>query len=275
MNPKVSIILPSYNGGGYIKWAVESVLAQSYSEWEMIVIDDGSSDSTESIVKEYVDKDSKIIYFKNEVNLGIQKSLNKGIKEAKGEYIARIDDDDEWIDKDKLKEQVEFLEKNKDYVLVGTGAIVVNVEGKELFRYLLPETDQQIRSKLLSKNCFVHSSVLFRKETALKFNGYSEEENVKHLEDYDLWLKLGTIGKLANLPVWGISFMMRENSTSSKNKLEQFRKNLVLAKKFKYKYPRFIQSMILGYSRLYSYRLFNSIPSISLKNKILKIYKEF
>lgn len=275
MNPKISIILPTYNGEKYIKWAIESVISQSFSDWELIVIDDGSNDNTESIVKEYAGKDQRVIYFKNEVNLEIQKSLNKGLKEAKGEYIARIDDDDEWIDKDKLKKQVEFLDNNPDYALVGTGAVVVNKEGVEMFRYLLPETDQEIRNKLLMKNCFIHSSVLFRKDVVLKLGGYSEDIEVKYIEDYDLWLKLGIIGKLANLPVWGISFMMREGSITSKNKLEQFRKNLVLIKKFKNKYPRYLQSIILGYSRLYSYRLFNSIPYISLKNKILKIYKEF
>lgn len=269
----VTTILPTFNGEKYIRKAIESVISQSFSEWEIIVIDDGSIDNTESIVKEYANKDKRIIYLKNENNLGIQKSLNKGLKEAKGEYIARIDDDDEWIDKDKLKKQVEFLENNVDYVLVGTGAVVVNEEGVEMFRYLLPETDQEIRNKLLMKNCFVHSSVMFRKEIALNFNGYSEEENVKHLEDYDLWLKLGTVGKLANLPIYVVKFMLRDESISSVNKLDQLKKDLILTKEFKTKYPNYIRSLSFGYLRLYSFIIFNLISPL-LKNKILKFYKE-
>lgn len=272
-NQLVSVILPTYNGVKYIKRAIESVLAQSFFDWELIIVDDGSSDNTEDIAKEYAGKDQRITYIKNDINLGIQKSLNKGLKEAKGKYIARIDDDDEWIDKDKLKKQVEFLNNNPDYALVGTSAIVVNEDGKELFRYLLPETDQDIRNKLLMKNCFVHSSVLFRKEAVLKFNGYSEEEDVKHLEDYDLWLKLGTVGKLANLPIYAVKFMLRDESISSVNKLDQLKKDLILTKEFKTKYPNYIQSLAFGYLRLYSFKIFNLISPL-LKNKILKFYKE-
>jgi glycosyltransferase involved in cell wall biosynthesis len=274
MNKLITIILPTYNGGKYIKKAIESVLSQSFLDWELLIIDDGSSDNTQEIVQDFIYKNKRISYFKNEVNLGIQKSLNKGLKEAMGEYIARIDDDDEWTDKNKLKKQVEFLDNNPGYVLVGTGAVVVNEDGKEIIRYLLPETDQEIRNRLLIKNCFIHSSVLFRKETVLKFNGYSEGEDVKYLEDYDLWFKLGTVGKLANLQEWSINFMMREGSTSSKNKIDQLRKNLLLIKKYKSNYPNHSKAKILGNLRVCFYRISNLIPLV-FKNKLIKIYKEF
>lgn len=274
MDSKVSIILPTYNGGKYIRQTIDSVIAQNFCGWELLVIDDGSIDNTENIINEYINKDKRIIHFKNEVNLGIQKTLNKGLGGAEGEYIARIDDDDQWIDKDKLKRQVEFLNDNPEYVLVGTGAIVTNEKGQELFRYLLPEKDQDIRNKILMKNCFTHSSVLFRKESVVKLGGYTEEGNVKHLEDYDLWLKLGTIGKLANLPVWGINFMIRDDSLSSMNKLDQFKRNVILIKKYKNNYPNYLYSVIFCRLRLSFYQILNILP-MQLKNKIIKIYKEF
>src|SRR3989344_3196134 len=102
--PGISVLLPTYNGGRFITKAIESVLKQSFGDFELIVIDDGSSDYTPKIVEEFARKDSRIIFVKNKENLGIQKTLNRGLSLAKGIYIARIDDDDEWADKNKLSE---------------------------------------------------------------------------------------------------------------------------------------------------------------------------
>jgi glycosyltransferase involved in cell wall biosynthesis len=274
MKNLVSIILPTYNGSKYIKRAIESLLTQTFSNWELIIIDDGSSDNTEKIINEYIIKDSRIIYFKNDTNLGIQKTLNKGLKEAKGGYIARIDDDDEWVDKDKLQKQVHFLNNNSDIVLLGTGVIVVNEEGFELFRYLLPENDKEIRSKILGKNCFVHSSVMFKKDAAFNFNGYDESKETRHVEDYDLWLKLGTIGNFANLPIYAVKFTQREGSISSTNKVEQFKKNITLIKNFKNKYPNYARSLIRSYLRIVVYGFILKSPIKFTLNKFIKFYKE-
>ena len=118
--PRVSVILPAYNGERFIGRSIKSVLSQRLESFELIVIDDGSSDDTNSIIREFVGRDSRVRHLSNKENLGIQKTLNIGIRESRGEYIARIDDDDEWSDNDKLSRQVDFLDGNKDYVLVGT-----------------------------------------------------------------------------------------------------------------------------------------------------------
>lgn len=276
MNKKklVSIILPTFNGSKYINKAIDSILLQSFLDWELLIIDDGSTDGTENIIKKYTDIHSTIRYFKNNVNLGIQKSLNRGLRESEGKYVARIDDDDEWADKDKLKKQVDFLDKNIDYVLVGTGVIVVDKNEVELFKYKLPKKDNDIRSKILLKNCFVHSSVVFKRDLALKLKGYSEDIDTLHIEDYDLWLKLGTMGKMANLDIYGVFFMSRENSISSVNKMNQFKKDLNLIKKYRNKYPNYFRSIIFNYIKLYFYKTFNLIPSF-LKYKLIYIYKNF
>lgn len=270
----VSILLPTFNGSKYIKSSIESILNQSYRNWELIIIDDGSTDKTEALVSVYLNPNSNIRYIKNDKNLGIQRSLNKGLSLAIGEYIARIDDDDEWVDTDKLKNQVEFLEKNKEYVLVGTGVIVVDEDKKEIFRYLVPSSDKKIRNKILGKNCFVHSSVVFRKNKALEFNGYSEEQEVKHLEDYDLWLKLGTIGKFTNLPIFGVKLTLRDQSLSSVNKIEIFKKIIILIKKFKHLYPHYYWSLVRSWVRLIVYGFVLKLPIKISLNKIIKFYKE-
>jgi glycosyltransferase involved in cell wall biosynthesis len=272
--PLVSIIIPTYNGANRIFGAIRSVVSQTYTNWELFVIDDGSTDNTGVIVSNFIKNDIRIKYVKNDVNLGIQKTLNKGLRGATGEYIARIDDDDIWIDEKKLEKQVEFLEKNNDYVLVGTGAIVVDEQKEELFRYLVPSLDQEIRNKILLKNCFVHSSVMFRKETVVKMGGYDESSSTLHVEDYDLWLRLGTVGKFENLPIYATIFSLREGSLSSVNKIDQFRKNINLIKLYKNKYPRYFLAYIFNHLRLLSFNIFKYSLSNKSKNKLIKIYKE-
>lgn len=274
MNNLVSIILPTYNGAERIEEAIKSVLGQLYADWELLIIDDGSQDNTKKIVDNFANEDLRVRYIKNEINLGIQKTLNKGLKEAQGEYIARIDDDDVWIDKNKLKKQVEFLENNPDHVLVGTGVIVLDEDSKELFRYLLPENDKDIRNKILSKNCFVHSSVMFRKNIVFNLGGYNEDEVVKHIEDYDLWLKMGTVGKLANLPIYAVRFTMREGSISSENKIEQFKKIFKLIKNYKKAYPNYYLALIRSFTRLIIYGFILKLPMKFSLNKLIKFYKE-
>lgn len=274
MDKLISIILPTYNGSKWLRRAIESVQNQTYTNWELLVIDDGSIDNSAQIVTDLVQKDARIIYIKNEQNLGIQKTLNKGLKQAKGEYIARLDDDDQWIEEDKLKKQIEFLEKNSDYVLVGTGVVVVDEEEKEQFRYLVPETNKRIKNKLLGKNCFVHSSVLFKKSAVLELGGYSESKEVYHIEDYDLWLKLGTKGKLANLPIYGVQFTLRSGSISSTNKTIQFKRIISLIKKYKKFYPNYDLALLRSVLRYLVYGFILKLPIKFSLNKIIKLYKE-
>ena len=237
----VSIILPTYNGAARIGRAIDSVIAQTYTDWELIIIDDGSTDGIQASIP----SDARIRYIRNDTNLGIQKSLNRGIDEAKGKYIARIDDDDVWSDMTKLEKQVVFLDANPDYVLVGTGTVLVDEEGKEISRYMLPTTDQSIRAKLLRKNCFVHSSVMFR-NIGIR---YSEDVQVCHAEDYDLWLRLGTQGKVANLPIYGVTFMVRKQSLTGQNRIIQAQRILGLSWKYKTKYPYAFIGVLIAFVR--------------------------
>jgi len=271
----VSILLPTYNGSKRIEGAIRSVIGQTYTNWELLVIDDGSIDKTAEIVDNFTKNDTRIKYIKNEFNLGIQKTLNYGLRESKGEYIARIDDDDIWCDKEKLNKQVDFLNTNPKCVLVGTGVIIVDKDNKELLCYLVPEHDKEIRSQILGKNCFVHSSVLFRKDITIKISGYSESINTRHIEDYDLWLRLGLEGEFANLPFYSVRFTLHDESISSQNKVEQYKKILSLIKRFQGKYPNYIKALIRSVARLIIYGFLAKLPLQFSFEHMLKLYKKY
>lgn len=248
----VSIILPTYNGASRIDKSIESVLAQTFTDWELIVVDDGSTQDIQSILP----MDPRIRYIKNDKNLGIQKTLNRGLVEAKGKYIARIDDDDVWNDANKLEKQVAFLESHADHVLVGTGVIVVNEQGKELQRYLLPETDQSIRTKLLQKNCFAHASVMFRN------NGfrYSEDMSVRHVEDYELWLRLGRIGKFVNIPAHCVTLMVHTDSLTARNRVVQAKRILKLSWNYRQIYPNALFGICISLARYFFFTIQSVVP---------------
>jgi len=273
MKPKVSILLPTYNGSRFISRSVESVLAQSFDDFELIIIDDGSTDVTGDIVNKFARKDKRVVFISNKGNLGIQRTLNNGLKIAKGKYIARIDDDDEWLDSKKLEYQVAFLDAHPEYVLVGTGVVVVDENRNELFRFLLPLDDAAIRDRMLFKSCFMHSSVVFRKNSVLKLGGYGESEEIRHVEDYELWLRLGRVGKLANLPSYGIKFMQRKSAITSKHKPEQFRKNIKLVRSFRADYPHSRMATFFAYLRSALFTFDKVLPFVSLKNWFIKRYK--
>ena len=242
--PKVSIVLSTYNRAGLISNAIESVLKQNFSDWELIVVDDASTDNTEEIIKQWQIRYPKVIYSKAPENIGIARNSNRGLRMAKGEYIAIIDDDDVWIDRDKLKKQVEFLDKNPDYVATGGGVVVVDKEGKEMFRYLKPETDEKIREKMLFDNTMANSTTVFRRSIAEKVGLY--DENFRYSADRDFFLKLGLEGKLYNFPEYFANYTMAGQNTSIVKMKEHLRSSLMVMKKYKDNYPHYGAALIVN-----------------------------
>jgi len=248
----ISIIIITYNRAGFISEAIESALGQSFFDWELIVIDDASEDDTREIVEEYIVRDSRIKYFRNDGHLRISKSRNKALGSARGEYVAVLDSDDVWSDRDKLKKQYGFLEGNKDYVLIGGGVIVIDEYGKETRRYFNRESDENIRGKILFQNQFAHSSVMFRREAALKAGGYDENLNIG--EDYDLWLKLGTLGKMANIKEHLLKYRVHGGNVTLK-RVEALKNNIAIIRKYKDRYPNYYLAYARRALRLLVYRL--------------------
>ena len=261
-NPLVSVVMTTRNRAEYLKKAVASVFSQTYKNIELVIVNDGSTDKTTKVISKLYGKDKQVIILTNEMNLGYQKSLNKGIAMAHGEYIARIDDDDSWIDPKKLEKQVRFLEKHKDYVLTGGGAIWIDKTGKELFRYLLPKEDEEIRKQILLKNRFVHSSVVFKKkdwESAGKYN-----EGLLYC-DWALWLELGKLGKLYNFPEYFVNYLKWENNTTNFNVRKNLKEEIEIRKKYHKYYPNYFKAIPFGWI----YYLSSFLP---FRNKIRSVY---
>lgn len=233
----VSIVIATCNGGRYMEKAISGILDQNYDNFEIIVVDDGSSDDTLLILKEIRRKDERVKIISNGKNLGFAKSLNIGVKAASGKYIARLDDDDIWIDKDKTKKQVEFLEKNKEYILVGGGVIVKKEsDGEEVARYLFPEKDEKIRMFLLSHNLFLHSGVVFPKSVFDKVGGY--DEKFGFFADADLWLKMGTTGKMSNFQEYFTVYLDKEQDGKYSSRDTQIRRRLFARIKMKWNHRK-------------------------------------
>ena len=251
--PFVSIVAPTCNRAKLLKKMVNSVLTQSYQSWELIVIDDISTDDTEMMMNDFSKSDSRIKYFRipQDKEPGITKYLNYGLNVAKGKYISRLDDDDYWMDNDVLKIQVEFLETNPDYVAVGGAAIIVNEKGDHVFKYTKYEKDEDIRKNALMANPMVHTAALFRKDVVLSLGGY---EDLPYAEDWDLWLKLGKIGKIYNFQKYFTCYLSAGQNTSFIKQRPQSKEILKIIKKYRKDYPNYRKGFLInGTQYLYSF----------------------
>ena len=232
MTPKVSIQMCTYNRAHFIKQAIKSILAQNFSDWELIILDDSSTDNTKEIITPFL-SDARIRYIRNELNLGITKNRNKILSVSRGEYIAVLDSDDFWINSSKLEKQVEFLEQNTKYALVGTNMQIVDEEGHPTNKIYYAENDKNIRSRILIKNQFCHSSVLYRK------NNFTYDESLSIWEDYDLWLRIGLENKFANLPIFGVAYRRHSTQSDSQKRKESLKSLDGIIKKYKNNYPNY------------------------------------
>jgi glycosyltransferase involved in cell wall biosynthesis len=240
--PKISVIISTYNDAALLPKAIDSVLAQSFGDFELLVFNDASTDNTELILKDYQKKDSRIIITGNKITLGLTANLNAGIHQAMGEYIARIDSDDEWIGTNKLQKQLDFLEANPKVGLVGTWAEFTAMDGKKLYDFKPPTEDARIRKQLLLRNCFVHSSIMARRSLVIQAGSYSPIE--QYVEDYGLWLRLGRVSGLANLPQIMVRYRVNPSGITRTKNLAQAKAALSLIKRQKNNYPGFLKAWV-------------------------------
>ena len=219
MPPKVSVILPVYNGGLYLKEAMESVLNQTFTDFELIIINDGSTDDSPKIIAKFYDSRIKII---NQKNQGLIASLNTGIRLSKGKYIARMDADDISLP-ERFQKQIAHLDANDDIGLLGTTFAIQSEEKISGIAAVLLN-DQDLRYQLLYKCPFGHGTVMFRKNLESKLDELWYLQSEKHVEDYELWSRMALITKIANLP--DILYIWRDNPSgvSSKNRVNQKKK---------------------------------------------------
>uniref|UniRef100_A0A832DUR0 Glycosyltransferase n=1 Tax=candidate division WWE3 bacterium TaxID=2053526 RepID=A0A832DUR0_UNCKA len=192
--PRVSVVMAAYNAREYLREAIESVLNQTFKDFEFIIIDDGSTDDTVEIIRSY--RDPRIVLHERS-HQGLIATLNYGIKIARGEYIARMDTDD-VSEPRRFELQVKFLDSHPDHAVVGTTTQIIDTKGRTIDISAEPLRHEEIVQGLLVRNVLAHGSVMMREDAVRKVGGYDPE--AIHAEDYDLWVRISREGKLANLP---------------------------------------------------------------------------
>jgi glycosyltransferase involved in cell wall biosynthesis len=194
-SPLVSVVMSVFNGERFLAEAVESILSQSFSDFEFIAINDGSTDNSGTILDSYQKKDSRLRVFHQE-NRGLVDSLNRGCGLTQGRYIARMDADDISL-RDRLSWQVSFMEKHPEVSVVGGAVQFISASGRTLEISRQPIGDQEIKSALCAGNVIWHPTVLIRRDTFIATGGY--RSSFLDAEEYDLWLRIAERSQLANL----------------------------------------------------------------------------
>lgn len=193
--PAITVLMPAYNAAVYIGEAIRSVLQQSFTNFELLVINDGSTDNTENIVRNFSDERIRLI---NQPHSGVAAALNLGLLNAAAPLIARFDADDICYPQ-RLQRQYDFLQANPGFVLVGSDVNYADKNAEHLYRYSnAAYTNEAIKAYILSGCPFIHSSVMYKKDIALELGGYDVRAHT--FEDYRLWIQFVTRGKVCNLP---------------------------------------------------------------------------
>ncbi|HMK11605.1 MAG TPA: glycosyltransferase [Acidimicrobiales bacterium] len=191
--PAVSVLMPVRNGGPWVREAVTSVLAQTATDLEMVVIDDGSTDDTADVLATFRDPRLRV---ERRAGAGLTRSLVRALELARAPLVARLDADDVALP-DRLERQRRALDDHRDIGLLGTWAREIDVTGRELRVVRPPVDDESIRRALIRANPFVHSSVMMRRTVLDQVGGYDVSFPVA--QDYDLWMRLACVTRLANL----------------------------------------------------------------------------
>jgi len=215
-SPCVSVIMPAHNAGTYIEAAIQSILTQTHQDFELIVVNDGSTDDTKAILQQF--HDPRINVIDNPIKLGQPKSRNIALESAKGKYIAVMDADDISIPH-RLETQIRFLESNPDYALIGSYAYQIDESGSYQSIIILQTEDGVIRKSLIHGNHFVHGSVMVRRNVLREIGSY--DERFDYAADYDLWLRIIDVYKVANLPEPLYCWRSSSTQISTAKKAEQ------------------------------------------------------
>ena len=220
--PRVSVIMPVYNEETHVRQAVDSILQQTLTDFELIILDDGSNDRTPEILRSY--SDSRILLI-SQPNAGLTRSLNRCLALASGRYLARMDGDDVSYP-ERLRTQADFLDDHPEVGLLGAYTEMLDERGKVLRLCTYPTEDSGIRQALWSDCPYCHSLVMFRRECIDRVGGY--RERIGPAEDYDLWFRISEQFMLANLPRRLHQFRITPSGISFSNRFDQIRASLLV-----------------------------------------------
>jgi glycosyltransferase involved in cell wall biosynthesis len=209
--PRVSVLMPVYNTAAFLEEALRSIADQTFTSFEFIIVDDGSNDGSAQILAAFERKDHRVRVLSNVTNMGIVHSLNRGIKECRGDYIFRMDSDDISMS-DRIEQQIAVLDANPKIVVLGSSLTYIEASGRELG---IVRQSRMGRS-LLFMNPLFHPTVVFRR-TALEENGNSYLERYRYAEDYYLWMQLSKIGELSAIDQVLLKYRISDNVSRIKH----------------------------------------------------------
>jgi len=217
--PSISVLMPVYNAAPYLKEAIDSILSQTFSDFEFLIINDGSTDNSEEIILSY--NDTRIRYVKNEQNIKLIATLNRGIALCKGEYIARMDADDVSLPT-RLETQFTFMESHPDVALCGSWFVSLDND-HNISKY--KPTHNEIMFQMLFQCHLCHPSLMLRRKNILYFD-LKFDINFSHAEDYDFFVRIGRHFQLANIQEVLLKYRIHEGSVSAKHKSIQIENSI-------------------------------------------------
>jgi glycosyltransferase involved in cell wall biosynthesis len=226
-NPKISVIMAVKDSEKYLREAIESVLQQTFTDFEFIIIDDYSTDSSAKIVLEY--KDLRIKCIKNQSPLGLAKSLNIGLDIARGEYIARLDADDVCLP-NRFEHQVRFLNEHPQIGVLGSGIRLIDDQGNTIYDVHFPTDHDVIKWQLCFHNPIAHPTVMMRLAVVKQADGY--DPALIRSQDYDLWWRMSLISELANLYEINIHLRQHSGQVTNVQRNEQFECGLKINQRY-------------------------------------------
>lgn len=209
--PRVSVVMAAYNAAEHLSAAIDSILGQTFEDFELIVIDDGSTDETSAIIQGY--QDPRLRPVRNPRNLGLIASLNRGLDLARGEFVARMDADDESLPR-RFEEQVRFLDAHPEIGLCGTA---IETFGARSERWALECEPARVRCQMLFDPGLSHPTVMFRRSIQARHN-LRYDPAYLHAEDYALWVRFAAVTQVANLPSVLLGYRLHPHSISHSNR---------------------------------------------------------
>jgi hypothetical protein len=218
--PTITVLMSVHNGEQFLPEALDSILRQTFADFELLAFDDCSTDGSLAILQSYARADARVHVVENQRNLGLTKTLNTGLAMARAPYVARMDADDVSLPL-RFAKQIEFLESNPQVEVVGTWADVIDGAGRHVETMQPPGTNAQIQKQLLVSNCLVHPSVMFRTAAVRAVGGYSEQ--LRYSQDYELWLRLAERCELENLQQVLLKYRVHAGQVSIDKLRDQWR----------------------------------------------------
>ena len=259
--PKISVIMGVHNGEKTLSRAIESILNQTFADFELIICDDCSSDSTVHVINDYIKKDNRVTLIKNKSNSGLAASLNNCIKISKGEYIARMDDDD-ISHAERFERQNNFLDKHQEYAIVGTCR---NTFDKEGIWNTYGQGGELTKEDIIKCNIFTHPTVMMRRDALVSAGMYTVSERTMRGQDFDLWCKMYACGYKGYV-LSDILFDYYEDRNKikeikAKYRLNNYRTHMIWRKK-------------MGLPKKYDLYAYKELLAIIIPQKLLVKYKK-